>query len=85
MEPVKRRFFFPYEWFYSTEKSNEPQLPPIERFVGKLKNHNILSVGFDKFMENKKVGIAEKKTLKKLKLKGVPKAAAENYQELKNN
>ena len=74
--------FFPYEWFDSAEKMNETQLPPIESFWSKLKNHNVLSVDYDKFMDCKKRGIEEKEALKKLKLKTVPKNAAENYREL---
>ena len=76
--------FFPYEWFDSAEKMNESQLPPIESFWSKLKNHNVLSVDYDKFMDCKKRGIEEKEALKKLKLKTVPKNAEENYRELQN-
>ena len=76
--------FFPYEWFDSAEKMNESQLPPIESFWSKLKNHNVLSVDYDKFMNCKKRGIEEKEALKKLKLKTVPKNAEENYRELQN-
>ena len=46
---------------------NETQLPPIESFWSKLKNHNVLSVDYDKFMDCKKRGIEEKEALKKLK------------------
>ena len=84
MEPVKRRVFFPYEWFDSAEKLNETQLAPIESFWRKLKNHNVFSVDYDKFMDCKKRGIDEKEALKKLKLKTVPKNAEENYRELQN-
>ena len=76
--------FFPYEWFDSAEKLNETQLPPIESFWSKLKNHNVLSVDYDKFMDCKKRGIEKKEALKKLKLKTVPKNAEENYRELQN-
>ena len=76
--------FFPYEWFDSAEKLNETQLPPIESFWSKLKNHNVLSVDYDKFMDCKKRGIEEKEALKKLKLKTVPKNAEDNYRELQN-
>ena len=34
--------FFPYEWFDSIEKLNVSQLPPIDSFWSKLKNHNVL-------------------------------------------
>ena len=76
--------FFPYESFDSAEKLNETQLPPNESFWSKLKNHNVLSVDYDKFMDCKKRGIEEKEALKKLKLKTVPKNTVENYRELQN-
>ena len=68
-EASEENGFFPYEWFDSAEKLNENQLPPIESFWSKLKNHNVLSVDYDKFMVYKKRGIEEKEALKKLKLK----------------
>ena len=76
--------FFPYEWFDSAKKMSETQLPPIESFWSKLKNHNVLSVYYDKFMDCQKRGIEEKEALKKLKLKTVPKNAEENNRELQN-
>ena len=76
--------FFPYEWFDSAEKMNESQLPPIESFWSKLKNHNVLTVDYDKFMDCKKRGIEEKEALKKLKLNTVPKNKEENYRKLQN-
>ena len=45
--------FLPYERFDSAEKLNETQLLPIESFWSKLKNHNVLSVDYDKFMDCK--------------------------------
>ena len=53
--------FFPYEWFDSAEKLNETQLPPIESFWNKLKNHNVLSVDYDKFMDCKKGELKKRK------------------------
>ena len=55
-EASEEKGFFPYEWFDSAEKMNESQLPPIESFWSKLKNHNVLSVDYDKFMNCKKKG-----------------------------
>ena len=63
---------------------NMSQLPPIESFWSKLKNHDVLSVDYDKFMDCKKRRIEIKEDFKKLKLKTVPKNAEENYQELQN-
>ena len=63
---------------------NETQLPPIESFWSKLKNHNVLSVDYDSLMDCKQGGNEEKEALKKLKLKTVPKIAEENYRELQN-
>ena len=77
--------FFPYDWFDSADKLNETQLPSIESFWSKLKNHNVLSVVYDKFMDCKRRGIEEKEALRKLKLKTVPKNAEENYRELQAN
>ena len=60
---TEEKGFFPYEWFDSAEKMNESQLPPIESFWSKLKNHNVLSVDYDKFVDCKKRGIEKKKKL----------------------
>ena len=53
--------FFPYEWFDSAKKLNETQLPPIESFWSKLKNHNVLSVDYDKYMDCKKGDLKKRK------------------------
>ena len=76
--------FFPYEWFDSIEKLNVSQLPPIDSFWSKLKNHNVLSVDYDKFVELKNGGMEQDEILKKLRLKKVPQNAEENYLELQN-
>ena len=34
--------FFPYEWFYSFEKLDFPELPPYEAFYSSLRSHNTL-------------------------------------------
>ena len=76
--------FFPYEWFDSIEKLNVSQLPPIDSFWSKLKNHNVLSVDYDKFVELKNRGMEQDEILKKLRLKKVPQNAEEKYLELQN-
>ena len=76
--------FFPYEWFDSIEKLNVSQLPPIDSFWSKLKNHNVLSVDYGKFVQLKNDGMEQDKILKKLRLKKVPQNAEENYLELQN-
>ena len=76
--------FFPYEWFDSIEKLNVSQLPPIDSFWSKLKNHNVLSVDYDKFVELKNGGMEQHEILKELRLKKVPQNAEENYLELQN-
>ena len=76
--------FFPYEWFDSIEKLNVSQLPPIDSFWSKLKNHNVLSVDYDKFVELKNGGNEQDEILKKLRLKKLPQNAEENYAELQN-
>ena len=76
--------FFPYEWFDSIEKLNESQLPPIDSFWSKLKNHIVMSVEYDKFVQLKNGGMEQVEILKKLRLKKVPQNAEENYLELQN-
>ena len=75
---------FAYEWFDSIEKLNESQLPPIDSFWSKLKNHNVLSVGYDKFVQLKNGGMEQGEILKKLRFKKIPQNAEENYLELQN-
>ena len=76
--------FFPYEWFHSIEKLNVSQLPPINSFWSTLKNHNVLSVDYDKFVQLKNGGMEKDEILKKLRFKKVPQNAEENYLELQN-
>ena len=71
--------FFPYEWFDSFEKLNVSQLPPIDSFWSNLKNHNVLSVDYDKFVQLKNGGMEQDEILNKLRLKKVPQNAEENY------
>ena len=61
--------FFPYEWFDSAENLNVTQLPPIDSFWSKLKNHNVLGVEYEKFMQMKNSGMQEEAILKKMRLK----------------
>ena len=63
--------FFRYEWFDSTEKVNETQLPPIESFWSKLKNQNVFSVDYDKFMGCKKRENEENEALKETEIKNI--------------
>ena len=76
--------FFPYKWFDSFEKLNVSQLPPIDSFWSNLKNHNVLSVDYNKFVQLKNGGIEQDEILNKLRLKKVPQNAEENYVELQN-
>ena len=60
--------FFPYEWFDSNEKLIESQLPPIECFWGKFKNHNVLSVDYGTFMDCKKKRNLRKRNLREIEI-----------------
>ena len=80
----EEKLFFPYGCFDSIDKLNESQLPPIDSFWSKLKNHNVLSVEYDKFVQLKNGGMEQGEILKKLRFKKVPQNAEENYLELQN-
>ena len=67
--------FFPYEWFDSGEKLSVTQLPPIDSFWSKLKNHNVLGFEYEKFMQMKNSGMQEEAILKKMRLKKIPQNA----------
>ena len=78
----EQKGFFPYEWFNSPEKLNETKLPSIDDFYSKLKCINVLEVDFLEFRRLQDQGYGCEASLKKMKLKQIPKTKEENYAEL---
>ena len=75
--------FFPYEWLDSFDKLGNETLPPPESFFSKLRNVNVLDSEYQEYMSLISSGNTDEQSLRKMKLRAMPKSMLENYNDLK--
>ena len=63
---------------------NVSQLFPLDSFRSKLKNHYIIGVEYDNFMQMKNSRMQEEAILKKMRIINIPDNANKFYSELQN-